>query len=68
VAGVTERKAEALHRRGSGFAKHLGVKAGTERWNRIVYGTKRSGGWHASREKRHTGIREVAGRMKNRKR
>lgn len=45
MAGVSEKKAEAAHRQGVGYAKHLGVPRGTKRWRRIVYGTKRSKGW-----------------------
>jgi hypothetical protein len=48
MAGVSEARALALHRQGAGFAKHLGVKRGTDRWNAVVYGTKRKGGWQPS--------------------
>lgn len=54
VAGISEQQAESAHRQGSGLAKHLGVKRGTDRWNRIVYGTKRAKGWRPSREKGHS--------------
>lgn len=50
MAGIPEGKAEAAMARGEGFAKHLGVAKGTDRWNAIVYGTKRKAGWHPSRE------------------
>ena len=50
MAGVSEQKAEALDRRGVGFARHLGVKPGSSRFDEIRYGTKRAGGWKPSRE------------------
>ena len=50
MAGVGEDRAQALHRQGEGYARHLGVKPGTPRHRKIVYGTKRRGGWQPSRE------------------
>jgi hypothetical protein len=36
---------EALERQGEGYVAHLGAKPGTERYNRIKYGTMRKKGW-----------------------
>lgn len=50
MAGISEAKAKAAERQGRGYARHLGVSPGSERYDRIVYGTKRSHGWKPSRE------------------
>lgn len=62
MAGVSEARAEALHRQGTGYARHLGVRQGTKRWRRIVYGTKRRGGWKPSREARSEAYKRLARR------
>jgi len=43
---------EALERQGEGYAKHLGAKSGTERYNRIKYGTMRAKGWRPGKHRR----------------
>ena len=43
---------KALERQGEGYAKHLGAKPGSERFDKIKYGTMRSKGWTPGREKR----------------
>lgn len=57
MAGIPEKKAEALDHQGVAFAKHLGVPLNSERGRAIRYGTKRKGGWHPSTQKR--GIRHA---------
>lgn len=34
-----------LEKQGEGYATHLGAKPGTERYDRIKYGTMRAKGW-----------------------
>ena len=34
-----------LEKQAEGYAKHLGAKPGTERYDRIKYGTMRKKGW-----------------------
>lgn len=43
---------EALERQGEGYAKYLGAKPGTKRWDRIKYGTMRKKGWTPSHQKK----------------
>ena len=52
MAGIPESQARALHRQGAGLAKHKGYEPGGKKWDAAVYGTKRAGGWHPSRENR----------------
>jgi len=42
---------EALERQAEGYATHLGAKPGTERYNRIKYGTMRHKGWKPGQHK-----------------
>jgi hypothetical protein len=48
VAGISEAKAMAAKRQGAGLARHLGVSPGSERYERIKWGTMRAKGWHPS--------------------
>ena len=41
-----------LERQGEGYAKHLGARPGTERYDRIKYGTMQAKVWKPGREKR----------------
>ena len=36
---------EALEKLAEGYATHLGARPGTEKYNRIKYGTMRAKGW-----------------------
>jgi len=42
-------------KQGMGLAKHLGVGPGTDRYKRIVWGTKIAKGWRSSRWKKYHG-------------
>jgi len=44
---------KALERQAEGYAKHLGAKPGTERYDRIKFGTMRAKGWKPG--KKHLG-------------
>lgn len=50
---------EALERRAEGFAKHLGLKEGSERWNRVKYGTMRKTGWTPSTQIKRKAARKL---------
>lgn len=64
MAGIPEALAMAAKRRGAGFARHLGVTPGSERYDAIKYGTARAAGWKPSREVRRHGIRDAVNQMK----
>jgi hypothetical protein len=55
MAGISESKAMAAKRRGEGFAKHLGLAPGSDRYNAVKFGTARKAGWRPSREVRGHG-------------
>ncbi len=45
---------KALERQAEGYATHLGAKPGTEKYDRIKYGTMRAKGWTPSTQKHKT--------------
>ena len=67
MAGIPEREALARKRQGAAFARHLGVRANSERGRALKFGTARSYGWRPNREARSGSIRAADDRLKARR-